>query len=407
MKKILFAFAFTSLAAVLLAVPTVSDVLVRQQWPWREKIRVDFLLDGMGTEDVKFTFIAYNGETSLGAIPAAAVTGDIYADQNGAKCVFIDPAYAPALATLGTTDNFRIAVSAAEVGGQVLYKVIDLTKTRGEEDHIRYITDTELTSGTWGTYQSNPVSGVTSVIWVAPASGTTIYKKDLLVMRRIRPGTFGFGGSAASTTLTKGYWISIFELTAGQYDNVAVTPRAGTSDYPQRGVSQNDMRGSTYSWPQDGGKVDADSYLGRLRTKVGEDGFDLPTEAQWEYACRAGTTDNLIYRADKTLADVAVYKDNANVCRSVGGKSPNAWGLFDMIGNVWEHTLVWFASSIESGYDPVGPVSGTYGNRTVRGGCYASGSGNCTCVSRTADNNTVPGGSGNLYGFRLVQNDNW
>ena len=407
MKKSLLLATSAFLGSTLLAVPTVSDVIVRQQWPWRSNVRVDFLLDGIGSSDVKFTFTAYNGETSLGTIPDAAIVGDKYADMNGLKSVSIDPAYAPALQGLGDIGTFRLEISCTEVG-RLLYKVIDLTKTRGETDHIRYITETELKTGDWGNWQENVVSGVQSVLWVAPAAGDNDYKKKFLVLRRVRPGTFGLGASHVSTTLTKGYWIGIFTLTGAQYDYVAASPLGGSATYPQRNVSQDMMRGSSVSWPGDGHKVATDSWLGRLCSKVGESGFDLPTEAQWEYACRAGTTDDTIYRSDKTIDQVAQHGGS---CQSVGGKSPNAWGLFDMIGNVWEHTLVWSSgnnSVVEGGYDPVGPATPpSANNRIIRGGCFRSGDTNLKVVARTADTSSTPSATSDQDGFRLVQNDNW
>ena len=403
-------FAASCLVGPALASPSVSDVVVRQQWPWRGQVRVDFLLDGIGSSDVKFTFTAYDGVASLGPIPDAAVVGDLYADQNGLKTVAIDPAYAPALRNLGTVDSFRLEVSCSEIGGRLLYKVIDLTKTRGEENHVRYVSDADLQAvgSTWGLYQVNPVPGQTSVVWVQPAQNASEYKKKYLVMRRVRPGSFGLGASAISTTITRGYWIGIFELTAAQYDHVAATPLGNTADYPQRNVSQNMMRGTAYSWPGDGHRVEATSFLGRLCAKVGEPGFDLPTEAQWEYACRAGTTDNTGYRSDATLGDICWYNGNSgSVAHASGGKLPNAWGLYDMIGNVWEHTLVW-AGTQTGGYDPAGPATvPSSGQRLIRGGCFRSGEGNSSCVSRTSDTTSVPGGTSDQNGFRLVQNGVW
>lgn len=411
--KSILAVALHLFAPTLLAVPTVSDVLVRQQWPWRNTIRVDFMLDGIGMSDVKFTFAAHDGETSLGVIPDAAIVGDRFADQNGLKTVTIDPTYAPALRSLGKTERFRLDVTCAEIGGRVLYKVIDLAKTRGEAGQVRYITEAELkdTASSWGEYEVNPVPGVNSVIWTAPAATDSDYQKRFLVMRRIRPGSFGFGATAAPVTLTKGFWMGVFETTGAQYTRFA-KPTVTVGDcQPQRNVSQDGLRGEACVWPADGHTVAAESFFGRLATQVGENGFDLPTEAQWEYACRAGTTDNVGYRSDKTLAECAVYKDGTvTQCQAVGTRAPNAWGLFDMIGNAWEHTLVWNSSAADpgDGYDPVGPaVAPDANNHVVRGGAYASGASNCSCVSRTADENTTPTGTSGFHGFRIVQNGLW
>ncbi len=401
MKKTLLIAVGVCAASGALAAPSVSDVLVRQQWPWRSSIRVDFLLDGRGTSDVKFAFTAYDGETRLGEIPDAAIVGDKFADRNGLKTVLIDPALVPALRDVGRLSAFRLTVSCTEVG-EVLYKLIDLTKRRGDDGHIRYLTAADLKTNAYGLWAADFVPGVTSIAWPGVAADKT-YCRDILVLRRIRPGTFGFGATAVPTTLTQGYWIGVFPVTGIQYDTVAQTAdsTAANENLPKRRISPNALRGADLSWPRDGHRVASDSFFGKLAALVGEGGFDLPTEAQWEYACRSGTTDNAIYRSDRTLGEVAVF--GASGCAEVGTKYPNAWGLYDMLGLAWEHVLTRFdAAGVTGGFDPVGPETSVC---TARGGSFASGAANVSCVSRNGDA-TVEHTS--LYhGFRVVQNENW
>jgi len=112
------------------------------------------------------------------------------------------------------------------------------------------------------------------------------------------------------------------------------------------------------------------NYLGKTKGQ-----FRLPTEAEWEWACRAGTRGRFCFGdADETLVDYAWYEANSeNTSHSVGAKKPNAWSLFDMHGNVWEWCEDWH----EQGYyaqspkcDPPGPATGSL--RVVRGGCWGN-----------------------------------
>jgi len=126
--------------------------------------------------------------------------------------------------------------------------------------------------------------------------------------------------------------------------------------------------------------------------------YRLPTEAEWEYACRAGTTGD--YAGDPDA--MAWYNTNSNnQTHSVGTKQPNAWGLYDMHGNVLEWVQDWYGSAYYAnspGTDPRGPSSGS--SRILRGGGWTDPAGAC----RSTDRITIPPDARhNIFGFRLVR----
>ena len=206
-------------------------------------------------------------------------------------------------------------------------------------------------------------------------------------------------------TLTNDYWIGVYELTQKQYE--LMTGVSGTSNqggaYPRHSIKFSDVRGNEVGklWPESS-DVDDDSLVGKLRSKVSlpagiPDGwkFDLPTEAQWEYACRAGTdtpwnngksinvyTNDAGFAWADGLDAVGWYAANSGGdLHKVGLRMPNRFGLYDMHGSLWEMTLGVIHSTNWPihGVEPYGagyptkyfPDEGD-SYRVVRGGCYSN-----------------------------------
>ncbi len=250
-----------------------------------------------------------------------------------------------------------------------------------------------------------------------------------LWLRRIPKGTFTMGSPEGEVgkysdetrhqvTLTEDFYIGVFEITQKQY---SLIQESNPSKYkgdtrPVEYVSYNDIRGTGSmagaGWPAYAHAVDEDSFLGKLRAKTGKT-FDLPTEAQWEYACRAGTTTalntgkNLTSIArDSAMDEAGRYDYNRNDGKGwyseharVGSYLPNAWGLYDMHGNVEEWCLDWYESDLGSSAvtDPKGPNSGSC--RVVRGYSWRGGARYCRSANRINDS---PFYGSVDYGFRVV-----
>lgn len=248
------------------------------------------------------------------------------------------------------------------------------------------------------TAKNYPISYLPDV----PEGGwTDEYKTTKLVLRRIVPGTFTMGcqeqpdyywdtqgyQKSENIKLTKDYFIGVFEMTQKQFALITGrTPSHFKGDLrPLETISYDELRGTVKGaeWPK-GQEVDADSILGMFRQKTGVR-FDLPTDAQWEYACRAGTTTD--YNNGQNFSDWYVDSAASLVGRcfgnqndgkggfsgahtTVGSYTPNAWGLYDMHGNVYEWVLDWLGEPKSDVVDPLGPESGS--KRIMRGGCYHS-----------------------------------
>ena len=218
-----------------------------------------------------------------------------------------------------------------------------------------------------------------------------------LWLRHIPAGAFVMGspegepGKCANepeheVTISRDFYLGVFEVTQAQFELIAAQNPAkypGPAN-PVEWVSYEEIRGTSpeagAGWPARGHAVDDGSFLAKLRAKTKLE-FDLPTEAQWEYACRAGTTapfnngKALANTAqDPALDDLGRYAFNTSDGRGgharhthVGSYQPNAWGLYDMHGNVWEWCLDWM-DDLEPAPadDPVGPMHGDI--RVFRGG---------------------------------------
>ena len=256
-----------------------------------------------------------------------------------------------------------------------------------------------------------------------------------LWLRKIPAGTFMMGAptdevgrkyneTQHKVTLTQDYYIGIFECTQKQWELVMgsnpVRYLKGDSR-PVSCVNYDMIRGTEEQagagWPVYGHTVDSTSFMGKLQRKTGLV-FDLPTEAQWEYACRAGTTTALnsgknLTSAEKdvNMDDVGRYKFNASDGKGgysedtkVGSYLPNAWGLYDMHGNVSEWCLDWgkdrermmVSKTVE--LDPVGPKTGF--NRALRGGNYVREAWFCRSAQRSYG---IPASNNFPYhGFRIA-----
>ncbi len=236
---------------------------------------------------------------------------------------------------------------------------------------------------------------------------TDEYKTTKLVLRRIEPGSFKMCGKY-DVTLTKPFYIGIFEVTQRQYELVTGhNPSLHKGDMrPVERVSWNRVRGDSakFDWPSSK-EVEPFSFMGRLRSRTGVVSFDLPTEAQWEYACRAGSTSaynnggdsledlKLLGRCNDNQSDgKGGYPDHTRV----GSYRSNAWGLYDMHGNVSEWCLNWFGPLSSGGADPVGSISGS--KRVKRGGSFRSQGSSSS--SRTDDS---PSNEVRYLGFRLAR----
>ncbi len=130
---------------------------------------------------------------------------------------------------------------------------------------------------------------------------------------------------------------------------------------------------------------DCREFVEKLNVKAGGGKFSLPTEAQWEYACRAGSTTRYCFGDDQDrLGEYAWFAYNSDsTTHPVGQKKPNAWGLYDMHGNVWEWCADWFDDRYYAGSpkdDPTGPTTGS--DRVLRAGSWGSRAGFCRSVSR-------------------------
>ncbi len=249
-----------------------------------------------------------------------------------------------------------------------LHKADDLART-GAALMIKKIDDALAKLGPAGEDKSNPSSLILSL-------GKGVTMKLVL----IRPGKFMMGspdseqgrgpkeGPQHEVTISKPFYMGVTEVTQAQYEVVM-----GTNPSRFQGPMNPVEKVS---------REDAVAFCRKLSEKTGKTGR-LPTEAEWEYACRAGTKTRYSFGdSDRTLGDYAWYKGNSEgKPRPVGRKKPNAWGLYDMHGNVWEWCAGWYGN-YSGGASTDAQGLGSVGDIWFRGGSWDDNDTNalrCAC----------------------------
>ena len=412
-------------AGFAFATPVLDRVSARQRFPWNNLVDIDYTLSGMPDQPENSGYYLRFGiadKTSGRVICPDIPLEEVPPVSNGTFRVTWNPAR-----TKGLFDrNFS---SGNLVCNASLFK--------SEDDPHRYLT-IDLSGG--ADAENYPVSYSP----VLPNGGLDdLYKTTRLIMRKIDHGTFDMGLQGTHpendvvgfyamarhrVTLTRDYYIGIFEVTRRQWNlimgkveegplvpdamgtlpahNITYSRLRADGSSPEKGSGWELSEG--WGWPSNN-LVHANSFIGKLRQKTGLDWLDLPTEAQWEYAARAGTTNALNSGVDYKEIDVkghglqAAIPELNELARyewdrfdrksefgpnpmfaKVGSYRPNRWGLYDCHGNVWEWCLDIYNNNGEyrDGTDPKGatyapqyPKNKWYkgGNRlrVVRGGGIA------------------------------------
>ena len=373
-SKMMMAMALALATAAVDAV-TVSGVTAQQRYPWNGKVDISYTVEGDVDDALK----------SAGALGVLKVT---------AKDCDAEATYDATSITGGA--------SLAEGVHSIVWD-LDADNIKFKSSNVIFTVSCEIEPATYCVIDLSAGSSATSypvtyMNEIPGGSWSNEYKTTKLVLKRIEAGSYKMQNST-TVTLTKPFFIGVFEVTQKQYTLVMGSNPAGSygvgDAYPVYYVSYNNIRGSSSGagWPSSS-SVDSTSFMGKLQARTGLN-FDLPTEAQWEYACRAGTTTTYSY-GDSANGDYMWSTSNSSSStHTVGTKKPNPWGLYDMHGSVWEWNLDWYGT-LAYGTDPKGSSSGSY--RVNRGGSWSSYASSCASSYRL---NNTPSHSYYNTGFRL------
>jgi len=251
-----------------------------------------------------------------------------------------------------------------------------------------------------------------------------VSKSTGMTFALIAPGRFEMGspdgeGQAEEqprhpVTISRPFFLGVHEVTQDDYAKVV-----GQEKNPSKFLGEGSRPVDGVTW------LDAVAFCNALSAKDGlpayykidgpsvtvpdplADGYRLPTEAEWEYACRAGRTEKFGFgdTADRAGGH-AWFRDNSRVritfqTHAVGGKEKNPWGLHDMQGNVWEWCWDRYANQYDPGEakDPIGPAAGDH--RVLRGGSYANFGSGLRCAARNHEPPDAP--RSERYGFRVAR----
>ncbi len=301
--------------------------------------------------------------------------------------------------------------------GLQLFAGVSVTGTVGQVYVVQTTSDlTQSNSWTSLAFVQLPSTNYLFVDTKAPVAGNRFYRallqKAPTNMVFIPPNTFRMGspanevgraadeGPQTEVTISHGFWMGKFEVTQREYLAVIGSNPSGFLGDLNRPVE-------SVSW------LDATNYCALLTQQELAAGrippgslYRLPTEAEWEYAARAGTSTRFSYGDDPALTGLGSYAwyafNSGNTTHPVGQKSPNPWGLYDMEGNVLEWCLDWYdpypgAFQI----DPQGPASNASGLRMMRGGAWDAFESDCRSAHRGTEG-VSPFIRDYILGFRVV-----
>ncbi len=437
MKKMMMVLAAGSLAIAAQGLTlSVKDVKIAQRYPWNGLVDIDYTVvcDEPATNIWVYP-VGYDADFNVSVAPRT-LEGDgangqpVTVGAGGEKAFRMTWNMGADMPANYNRAKFSMKMHA--YAGAAPYMVINLEPgpeaTKYDVDYLMEIPDVE-----W------PIE----------------YKTSKLVLKLVCPGTFMMGspveeeGRSTDTaretqhkvTITQPFYMGVFEVTQKQYELVmGQNPSSQTGESrPVEQVSYDMIRGNTLGakWPAHR-QVDATSFFGKIRAKTGIT-FDLPTEAQWEYTCRAGTgsalnngknlEDGFWYRGGSSSAgryyyqsapasEVARYSYNSGQSNDsgnyylwdkkggyryatvVGCYKPNAWGFYDMHGNVREWCIDWWQNNLTSSptTNPVGATSGSY--RSIRGGGWNESAEWVRSANRS--NYTSPSNRDSVIGFRVA-----
>ena len=302
------------------------------------------------------------------------------------------PDYTKVGASLGTA-NVRPILTSWPTDDPPDYMVVDLAET--STDRVRYYATTNAFPG--GLFDNVAYRTTLLVLRKVPAKGVTWTMGSVSEDGRNPDAASGTDPEKThEVVFDSNYWMAIFPTTQGQWAMIKGTERGATHteeprllrpmdsiSYCQVRENTSKTENSTYQYPAG---PHPDSFLGVLRRRTGLD-FDLPSDAEWEYACRAGHGEGLwgngkVYENRNSRDDrvPGCYKYNQPTTTAttapVGSYEPNSWGIYDMHGNVFEWCLDWYKVDITALGGVINTASGNIYNsngakmRIRRGGNY-------------------------------------
>lgn len=430
-------FALAALAAGFVNAATVDRLIVRQQWPWSGQVKIEYIVSGAtAPQDVSVALFDGGTPIDVSDTDKFFLTGDVYGIGNGAHTMILDADQLALSSAKDVTVKLSLADSAPNVNDAV-YMIVDLVNasnvtyvTRADLKNGKY-GDYETDYAKIGDGFSSPLSDV--IIWTGVTNDVK-YMTTHLVLRKIpvagkvlpmgAPASYpirhGTRDAWHQVKLTSDYWIGVFEVTQAQYDkfgalqNYFTNPDCAATRPADRAIYRT-LRGTGKGLGWKAGasvatarQVDANTWMDNARKFTGLERLDLPSDAQWEIAAVAESTTHLYSgkQYDQTspngntksanFDELARYKwndgytnvwgnasypvppadcDTGRGTAKVGSYAPNAYGLYDTLGNADELVLDFLRENMAYEEVQVNPKGGTGENtadenprRVLRGG---------------------------------------